>query len=220
MNDNETILMEDNSMNSLPSGKKPNLQMIVNIVLFAGLAVCLVLMILGKSGTETENKSAAGLNIAFINSDTLMSHYELFQDIKTDLEAETLKLRQDLEQREKTLQNQFQNYQKKVQAGTISYDDAQKTEENLARQQQELMAIGDQYTNQIALKEYEMSVRVFDSLNVVLELINEKNQYDYILGYTPGAGILYANPALEITEVVVEILNERYKKSKSKGNDQ
>lgn len=214
MNENETIVMENNPMNTPPKEKKQNLQMIINIILFAGIAVCLILMILSKPETQSESKSVSGLNIAFINSDSLMAHYELFQDIKTDLEAETLKLRQDLEQREKSLQSQFQNYQNRVQAGTISYDDAKKTEESLSRQQQELMALGDQYTNQIAVKEYEMSVRVFDSLNVVLEMINETTQYDYILGYTPGAGILYANPALEITEIVVEILNERYKQSK------
>ncbi len=220
MNENETMIMDDNSLKSKPELKKSNLQMIINIVLFAGLAICLILLLLQKSDVTTDNKPISGLNIAFIDSDTLMSHYDLFQDVKTELEAETLKLRQDLEKREKSLQSQFQSYQSRVQAGTISYDDARKTEENLARQQQELITLGEDYTNQISLKEYEMSVRVFDSLKVVLELINENQQYDFILGYTPGAGILYANPALEITEMVVGILNERYNSSRKSTDNE
>ncbi len=198
--------------------KKLNVQMILNIILFAGIILCLILIFTGKSkNSKLPARDGTGLSIAFINSDTLMSQYELFQDLKLELEAETLKMTQDLAQKKKALENQFISYQNKVQAGTISIDDARKTEESLSRQQQELMNLSDVYTNQISDKEYQMSLQVYDSLNIVLKLINETENFDYILGYSKGAGILYANPEHDVTAMVVEILNERYLKSKKNG---
>jgi outer membrane protein len=199
---------------------KPKLQTIFNIIFLIGLVACLILIFTYRNNSGTNNQDKSKTNIAFINSDTLMIHYDLFQDLRSEIETETLTLRQDLEQRQKSLEGQLIAYQKKVQSGDISYDDAQKTEQYLGKLQQDLMNLSDQYTNQIAQKEFDMSQRVFDSLNVVLKIVNEKNNYDYILGYTPGAGILYANPALEITESVVEILNERYANGKNNKPDE
>lgn len=189
------------------------LQMILNVIFLAGIIVCLVLIFNGRKAGNSES-DARNLKIGFINSDSLMVHYDLFIDLKTELEAETLTLREDLAQKEKSLQAQILSYQQKVQSGNISYDDARKTEEYLASQQQKLMELGETYTNQIAEKEYAMTLRVLDSLNVALSIVNETENYDYILGYSQGAGILYANPELEITEKIVGILNDRYATNK------
>lgn len=186
-------------------------QMIFNIVILAGLIFCIILIFTGRNASDKENGSNE-MHIGFISTDSLMSQYELFQDMKVILEAETLRMRDDLAKKEQSLQAQYQSYQKKAQSGNISYDDAKSTEQYLAAQQQELMTLSETYTNQIATKEYEMSVRVLDSLNVVIEIVNAEDQYDYILGYTQGAGILYANPKYDITEKVIGMLNERYNK--------
>lgn len=218
--ENETIEESQAKTNHSNNCNKPKLQTIFNIILLIGLVACLILIFTYRNNTGTNNQDKPSTNIAFINSDTLMSHYDLFQDLRAEIETETLALRQDLEQRQKSLEGQLIAYQQKVQSGNISYDDAQKTEQYLGKLQQDLMNLSDQYTNQIAQKEFDMSQRVFDSLNVVLKIVNEKNNYDYILGYTPGAGILYANPALEITESVVEILNDRYAMGKSTDSNE
>jgi outer membrane protein len=193
--------------------KIPRVQMIFNMIFLVGIIACIVL-VFTRNSKSSDGENGNRLKIGFVNSDSLMVHYDLFIDLKTELETETLKLREDLSQKEKSLQNQFLSYQQKMQTGNISYDDAKKTEEYLAAQQQQLMELGELYTNQIAEKEYAMTLRVLDSLNVVLAIINESENYDYILGYSQGAGILYANPRLEITDKVVEILNERYSKNK------
>ncbi len=156
------------------------------------------------------------IKIAYVNQDTLMFHYTLFNDLKSSLEAKTTKMQQELERREKSLQEQFIAYQKKAQSGNISYDDAQKTEQSLAKQQQDLMILGEQYTKQINEEEIQLVERILDSVNVVLKIINKDHQYDYILGYTQGAGILYANPEYNITFTVLDILNKRYKQNSKK----
>jgi len=193
--------------------KKLNLQMIFNIIFLLGIIGCFILIFISAK-TSSKEKNANGLKIGFVNSDSLMVQYDLFFDLKTELEMETQKLRDDLSQKEQNLQNQYVSYQKKMQSGNISFDDAKRTEEQLSAQQQQLMQQGELYTNQIAQKEYAMTLRVLDSINVVIAFVNEAESYDYILGYSQGAGILYANPKHEITDRVVGILNERYGKNK------
>jgi outer membrane protein len=204
MNETNTDFVSEVKPDGEKSPKcKMNIQTIINIVLLVGLALAFVFIFTKTPGTSATSKENS-LKFAFVNSDTLMSNYDLFQDLKLVLEEETLKLRKDLEEREKSLQSQFIAYQKKAQSGNISYEDAQKTEERLGRLQQELIQLGEQYTNQIAMQEYEMTLRVYDSLNVAIELLNEKENYDFILGYTQGAGILYANPSFDVTVPVLK----------------
>jgi outer membrane protein len=198
-----------------PKCKLCSTQNIINTVLFLGLLLCLIFIFFGKQPNKTKRISDDGnLRIAFINSDSLMSQYLLFQDLKIEIETETLKLTQDLKLKEQSLQNQYIAYQKKVQSGNISYDDARKTEEDLAKQQQYLMALSEQYTTQIAEQEYEMSKRVLDSVQVTISKMKNEYAYDFVLGYTRGAGILYASPEHDITDEVVKTLNKNYLKSK------
>jgi len=223
MNETNTDFVSEVKPEGVKSPKcKMNFQTILNIVLLVGLALAFVFIFIKTPGTSSSNSrhNEGSLKIAFIESDTLMTKYDLFQDLKLVLEGETLKLRKDLEEREKTLQSQFMAYQKKAQSGNISYDDAQKTEQRLGQMQQELIQLGEQYTNQIAVQEYEMTLRVYDSLNVAMDLINEIHSYDFILGYTRGAGILYANPSHDITVPILEILNERYAAGKKQENNE
>jgi outer membrane protein len=223
MNETNTDFVSEVKPDGEKSPKcKMNIQTIINIVLLVGLALAFV-FIFTKTPESSSSKSAnneGSINIAYINSDTLMMNYDLFQDLKLVLEEETLKLRKDLEEREKSLQSQFMAYQKKAQSGNISYEDAQKTEERLGRLQQELIQLGEQYTNQIAMQEYEMTLRVYDSLHIAMDLINEIHSYDFILGYTQGAGILYAHPSHDITVPILEILNERYAIGKKEENNE
>jgi outer membrane protein len=219
-NNEELTPIEKNPIENTQPTKSQSTQMVINVVLFLGIALCLILIFFKPANKSSSSKSSSSehLRIAYVNSDSLMSQYTLFNELRDELEAETIRLREDLDKREKSIQGQFASYQKKAQSGNISYDDARKTEESLGRQQQEYMELAEKYTNDIAVKEYEMSVRVFDSLNSVLLFVNEAEHYDYILGYTQGSGILYANPALDITGQVVGIMNERHMNGKEQKN--
>lgn len=192
-----------------------NKQNIFN-VLFAVAILISFILILNKSPKQKSGEIGSSMKIAFVNSDSLMVNYDMFNDMKTELEIETDKMRSQLATKEQSLQDQIMAFQKRIQAGTISEIDAKKTEDNLRKQQQEYIEMNEKFSNQIANKEFEMSKSVLDSVQSVIEEINKIENYDYVLGFTKGAGILYANPNHDITNIVVEVLNKNYKKSKSK----
>ncbi len=196
--------------------KKTNCQLFFNITIIILLIGILCFLFFQKPNKQKYAPKEAGtLSIAYVNSDSLMSQYLLFHDLKGKIETETIRLSNELKQKEQSLQNQFSNYQKKVETGNISYDDARKTEENLGQQQQSLMQLSEIYTNQIAEMEYNMSKQILDSITNMISNIKSEYDFDYVLGYTQGAGILYADSKHDITEIIVTQLNSNYKKNKS-----
>lgn len=211
MNETENNYTPEQSITSFQPGRKMNFQMILNIILFAGLGVCLYFILTTKTESSSNSKSE-GINIAHINADTIMAEYVLFQELREDIEKDAQKMREELTLKEKNFSNQVLAYQQKVQSGNISIDEAQKTEERLARQQEELYGLNDQYTNEIAAKELDIYARVLDSLNVAIEIINQQYHYDYVF---TAAGILYANPEYDISQKAIVILNERYQQNTS-----
>ena len=54
------------------------------------------------------------------------------------------------------------------------------------------------------------------SLDKLLEAYNKDRGFDYILSYAKGGSILWANKQLDITNDVVEALNEMYKNEQKK----
>jgi len=207
MNETETNFTHVEDISPSQPPKKRNIQMILNIILFAGLGICLYFILAKNSEAPSKKLKGEGINIAHINADTVMAEYLLFLELKVELEKEAQQMREDLTVKEKNFTNQVLAYQQKVQSGNISIDEAQKTEERLARQQEELYGLNDRYTNEIATKELEAYARVLDSLNVAIELINHQYHFDYVF---TAAGILYANPENDISHMVIQILNERY----------
>jgi len=212
-NENDNDVSKEQILKDSNKFQRFSFQSFFNIIVSILLLVMLYLLFFNNKQEYTP-KQAGSMTIAFINSDSLMSQYLLFQDLKDEIEKETLRLSNDIQQREQSLRNQFMSYQKKVESGNISYDDARKTEENLGRQQQSLIELSEKYTSQIAEKEYFMSKQILDSITEMIVVMKKEYDFDYVLGYTQGAGILYADPKYDITAIVVQKLNDNYKKIK------
>jgi outer membrane protein len=212
-NENDNDVSKEQIVKDSNKFQRFSFQSFFNIIVSILLLVMLYLLFFNNKQEYTP-KQAGSMTIAFINSDSLMSQYLLFQDLKDEIEKETIHLSNDIQQREQALRNQFMSYQKKVESGNISYDDARKTEENLGRQQQSLIELSEKYTSQIADKEYFMSKQILDSITEMIVVMKKEYDFDYVLGYTQGAGILYADPKYDITAIVVQKLNDNYKKIK------
>lgn len=203
--------MENNQKIINSIGKKQRIYNIIMSVAILALAVVIAFMHF-KPGNGSKKSDGAPVSVAFVNSDSVMSQYIMVDSMKSHLEMETNKLQQDLSNREKEFQAKVQAYQKKIQMGTITSDEAKALEQSLGTEQQSLMDLQQQYLNQINQLEVNLNNQVLDSITNIISVMNEEWQYDYVLGYMRGAGILYANPKHDITNQVVEKLNDRYSK--------
>ncbi len=215
---NNEILTEENKKEECCGHKncKCCLNLILNIIAIAGIFVLFVLYFTGKSSSKLSTKKSnnSPLYIGFVNSDSVMKNYKLVKKVKIALEAKQKEAEDNFSIQQKTFETQVVEYQKKVKANSLSIEQAQNTEKNLSQKQESLLALKDELTQKLAEEEQSMNTMLQDSIINFLKRYNRKHNYDYILGFSKGSGILIANDSLELTKDVLDGLNKEYESEK------
>lgn len=194
-----------------------------NIILLIAVVILFVLFFKngesdGKvtaSDAQSEILGNSSNNIAFIRSDSLMEKYELAIRMRADLESKQKRMEAEFNQKQSSFQKEAESFQKSVNAGTISIDQAQIKEKELMQKQQELIDLNQTLSGSLAKQEYDLNLELLDSISGFLERYNKEFGFDFILGYSPGGGILYASDKKDITVDVIKKMNESYLKGKN-----
>ncbi len=159
-----------------------------------------------KAVSETEK-------IVFINSDSLLTKYDYYKDLKTKFEAKSKTTQSDLASKGQAFQREVAQYQQ--QAQTLPADQRAATEQRLARKQQELQTYqqnaGAAFQNEQAAE----NEKLYDKVSVYLKKYAKDKGYKMVLTYQKGnSSILYADESLDVTSEVIKGLNEDYKVNK------
>jgi outer membrane protein len=191
-----------------------NLSLVLNGVLIIAVAI-LYYMHFAKPKTAGEDVaipttiSVSGTGIVYVNSDSLLSEYEFYKKQKEDFEQQHEKIKAELKGQSDKLQSEVETYQK--QAIGMTDLEKSKKEEELGMKQQQLMQTKDELLGKLDEEQAKSSEQLYDRLNDYLRRYNKGKNYNYILGYQKGGGILFANDSLNITRDVIEGLNKEYK---------
>lgn len=164
--------------------------------------------------SSTRDSSLADIEkIVYVNADTLLEKYEYFKDIRVKLEEKAKKAQADLQSRSNAFQREVTDYQQK--AAAMSAADRQNTEERLARKQDELARHNQNASASFAQEEAEENEKLYSRITDYLKKHAKENGYKMVLTYsTSNPAVLYADESLEITNEVLEALNENYTKEK------
>ena len=203
------------------------LPLILNAVCLVAIGLLYVLTFIGKSGDKAgslqqEKEVIAGLDISsnsivYINIDTVVNNYDLYFDLKQTFEKKYKTSEAELASREKSYKKEVEDYQYKVQRGLVTRSDAQKLEQQLLGQQQNLLKLQDNLRLELAEEEQVMLRQVLNSITVFLEELQARYKYQFVFGTTTiGGNVLYADKRLDITYEVISGLNEKYKQKRNK----
>jgi len=191
--------------------------MILNVVLLIAVGVLYVLHFSKSESVSDENiqnvvqTATAGMpQIAYVNTDSLQSNYEFFKDKAAELEAKRSKLEAEFNNRARGLQNEVNNLQSNAQNMTMAQ--AQAAQENLMKKEQSLMQYQQSLQQQLMRDESLVTNELYEKVSGFLRDYGKKNNYQLVLTYTKGSGVWYAHDSLNITEQVIDGLNEAYKK--------
>ena len=77
------------------------------------------------------------------------------------------------------------------------------------RKQQGLMQERDNLLDKLKEEEAALTDSIHNDLMTYLKEFNKSNKFDFILGYSRGGGILFANDSLDITKKVIEGINKK-----------
>jgi outer membrane protein len=195
-----------------------NLSLILNIVLLVAVGVLYYLHFASPKSASSTGSTAndavlSDVKIAYINSDTVLKYYDYLKVNKEQLEAKAMKVQQDYQTRAQGLQNEFNAYQRTVNSMTIGQVKA--TEENLAKKQQNLQMYQQTLQQQLMQEEANLTKQLYDRITNFLKEYSAQKGLQVVLKYDPTSDMLYGGNALDISQDVINGLNEAYKNEKA-----
>lgn len=165
------------------------------------------------SVTAGSGKSADQLpNYRYVDVDTIFAKYNLAKDY----EEEMLRMQNNATSQMKQKESQMQSFANQVQTkmqnnGYLSQESYQQDEQKMYNLQADYERSAAQLQNNIIAAQNQANKAVADSIKAFIESYNATRGYDAIFN---KLSTVYIDPALDITDEVVEGLNARYNKVK------
>ena len=163
------------------------------------------------SGVQTES-TAKG--IAYINIDTVIFNFDMFLDRRNDLMAKQKSAEAELTSKGTQYERGAKDYQEKVNKGLVTRATAAQMEQSLVQQQQELVSLRDKLQSNLMEEEQVMNRQVLEYITQFLEENKTDYNYQYIFGKSFGSVVLYSDNSFDITQKVLDAINQKYKAEK------
>jgi outer membrane protein len=170
----------------------------------------------GTSASSTETIKPGDFQIAYINSDSVLKHYEFVKVNMEKLEAKGKKLDQDLQNRAQSLQNDINAYQRNY--GNMTIGQAKAVEEDLGKKRQNLELYQRGLEQEIMTEQSVMTEDLYKKITAYLKDYAQQKQLQVVLKYNPGSDLLYGGESIDITNEVIAGLNEVYKNDLASGS--
>lgn len=206
-----------NELKSNSNDKLIKISLVLSIIAIIGLLVFVILDLIEKEDSDKAFAeqampviSSGSNSLVFVDTDQVLQEYELVTKLTGEIENDRKRKDADFSARQKQYETDAAYFQQQVQQQSISEESAQQIYEQLMLKQQELYEMQDQFAAVMAQKEFEMNMVLLDSIRNYLKRINLKYQYDYILSYNATGNLLFGKDTLNITQQVVEGLNNEY----------
>ena len=206
--------MENNKLNKI--------LLICNAVLFLGLIGIYILHFTGNNVSGSKVNAAAkapvvkegGMKVAYVNTDTLLAKYQYAKDLETELLA--FKNQQEAygKQQVEKFQKDYQDYLKNGANMTLTQQQAK--EEELKKRADKIGSLEQELTAKIMERQMAENTKLLNAIFAYVRDYNEQNQkFDIILRKTfENSPTLYMNEGMDITEEILNGLNEEYKNLK------
>jgi outer membrane protein len=193
--------------------------LIVNSVLALAIIGLYVLYFTGtgKSPDTSANalvstgETAPEGSIVYIKIDSLVNSYDMFHDLKADLETKAKGMEDDLAKRSKSFERSVADYREKLQKRLVTQSQAEQLEQQLAQKQQELAAYSEKLRQELGEEEGVMLRRIYDAIVSYLQEYNKSHNYSLIVSTNANTNtVLMGHHSLDITQDVLRGLNATY----------
>lgn len=165
--------------------------------------------------TKQDTMANRPLKIAYVDLDSIQEKYEYYRAKMTDFDKKK-------ESADRELNSSFQKIENErvafVQRGnSITQVEAESFQRDYTRKMQNLENQKRVMENQIQEEGIKTMEELRKRINEFLDEYNKTKGYSYIFSYSAGLNVLfYKDPVYNITNEVVDGLNEAYRKTKEK----
>ena len=196
--------------------------LILSIVAALIAVAALILTLAGPKGgdkpaADGETITASAGDIVYIQIDSLILKYDMYSDMSGELEAKKQAIESDLNKKGRKLESDGKAFENQLNKGLLTRSAAEKQRETLLQRQQDLQNLAAQKQGELMEENEVMMNQVMDAIKTYLEAYNETHGFAAILATNATTNVvIIGNPALDITEEIVEGLNSEYIKKRNR----
>jgi outer membrane protein len=161
-------------------------------------------------GNETTITTPSDAKILYINSDSVNANYKFFSDLQVKFENDNRVREEKLRSKQGSLQKMLKDYEANVM--TMTTRERQKEEEKIGAYQQQLQQDMQEFQMMAGQQEADMINQIYDTLYVFFDEYAKEKNVDMIFTFQKGGQIMYINENLDVTNDVIQKLNERHAK--------
>lgn len=167
-----------------------------------------------NNNTVSEGQSSAPQagSIVYIQLDSIVAKYDMFNDLKSELEEKVQKIQNELQSKGRAFERDVKDFQNKIQKGLMTQSEAEEKNRVLGNRQADLQNLSAQKEAEIQEENTVMMNKVMDAIETFVKKYNEEKKYSMII-----TGVFEGDPNLNITNDIIEGLNEEYVKNKKKA---
>jgi outer membrane protein len=202
--------------------KKANI--ILHIISLVAIVVLFV-MFLGQKNcntanietTSAEQTVAVNNSIVYIQLDTLINQYDMYNDLKTEFEGKLASVENELTKKGRALENDYQSFNEKMSKGLLTRSQAEAQGNELQARQQELALLSQEKQMQLAEEESVMINQVMNAIQSYIKEYNKIHNHSLILTTTVATNnVIDGESSLNITNDIIKGLNQEYVKNRNK----
>lgn len=176
----------------------------------------LVVASCNKQAPKVEEKSAstntadAGMKIAYIEVDSIMSQYKFCKEYSLILEKKSQNIQNTVNAKGRSLQAAAAKFQQDIQNNKYTQQQAEAVQAGLQKQNADLQALQQRLGAEFQAETEKFNKALRDSIQHYLAVYNKDKNFSLILSKA-GDNILYADKTYDITNEVIAGLNKAYK---------
>lgn len=176
----------------------------------------LVVASCNKQAPKVEEKSAstntanAGMKIAYIEVDSIMSQYKFCKEYSLILEKKSQNIQNTVNAKGRSLQAAAAKFQQDIQNNKYTKQQAEAVQAGLQKQNADLQALQQRLGAEFQAETEKFNKALRDSIQHYLAVYNKDKKFSLILSKA-GDNILYADKTYDITNEVIAGLNKAYK---------
>jgi outer membrane protein len=169
------------------------------------------------SSSQPTSVAAGDLKVAYLNSDSVLKHYDFYKEVRGRFETKGKKLDQDLQNRAQSLQNEIGAYQRNISTMTIGQ--AKAVEEDLGKKQQNFRLYQQSIEQDLANEQAKVNEQLYGNITSFLKTYGAEKGLQAVLKFDTSSDLLYGSAGIDITADVVKGLNELYRQNQVAKKD-
>ncbi|RUA26972.1 MAG: hypothetical protein DSY76_05625 [Bacteroidetes bacterium] len=166
------------------------------------------------TNTNQNNKEVSvntgELKIVFIDTDSLVTRYKFFTDGNDRMVKLEASMRRRLENASKKLQKDYEEYMRQGKAGLLTLKQQQDTEADLTKRQQDLALLEQSLSEKLMREKQALNQKINETVATFIDAYRIEKGYTFILQKQTLNSVLSADPALDVTNDVIDRLNAKY----------